>query len=89
MAGRKNPAGKSASGKAMIEVLNMRFGRQPSRMIWPTAEEYIDEVIAGLRKSVLKYAAMTNKKLEEKVAGQENTYRVLSDTVPSGVVPLD
>jgi hypothetical protein len=89
MAGRKNPAGKSASGKAMIEVLNMRFGRQPSRMIWPTAEEYIDEVTAGLRKSVLKYAAMTNKKLEEKVAGQENTYRVLSDTVPSGVVPLD
>jgi hypothetical protein len=89
MAGRKNPAGKSASGKAMIEVLNMRFGRQPSRMIWPTAEEYIDEVTAGLRKSVLKYAAMINKKLEEKVAGQENTYRVLSDTVPSGVVPLD
>jgi hypothetical protein len=89
MAGRKNPAGKSASGKAMIEVLNMRFGRQPSRMIWPTAEEYIDEVTAGLRKSVLKYAAMTNKKLEEKVAGQENTYRILSDTVPSGVVPLD
>lgn len=89
MAGRKNPAGKSASGAAMIEVLNFKFGHRPSRLIYPTAEEYLDEVTAGLRKSVLKYAALTNKRIEEKVAGQGDAYRVLSDTIPSGVVPLD
>lgn len=89
MAGRKNPKGFTASGGKLIELLNGRFGKRPSRIIYPVAEEYLDEVTAGLRRSVLKYAAMTNKRLEEKVAGQENTYRVLSDTVPSGVVPLD
>lgn len=65
MAGRKNPSGNQASGAALIEFLNFRFGTRPSRFIWPLAEQYVDEVTEGLKRSVTKYSAMTNVRLAE------------------------
>jgi hypothetical protein len=65
MAGRKNPSGSQASGGALIEFLNFRFGQRPSRFIYPVAEQYIDEVTTGLKRSVAKYSAMTNVRLAE------------------------
>lgn len=81
MAGRRNPSGNQKSGAALIELLNFRFGQRPSRFIWPVAEEYIDEVTSGLKRSILKYAAKTNQRLEEKVAGQSSNYRLMSNPV--------
>jgi hypothetical protein len=89
MAGRKNPTGNQASGAALIEFLNMRFGKRASRFIWPTAEEYIGEVTEGLKRSVLKYAAMTNKRLEEKVSATSSDYRLLSEASPIPSNQLD
>ena len=89
MAGRKNPTGNQASGAALIEFLNMRFGKRASRFIWPTAEEYIGEVTEGLKRSVLKYAAMTNKRLEEKVSATSSDYRLLSEASPIPSHQLD
>ena len=89
MAGRKNPTGNQASGAALIEFLNMRFGQRASRFIWPTAEEYIGEVTEGLKRSVLKYAAMTNKRLEEKVSATSSDYRLLSEASPIPSNQLD
>jgi hypothetical protein len=89
MAGRKNPTGNQASGAALIKFLNMRFGKRASRFIWPTAEEYIGEVTEGLKRSVLKYAAMTNKRLEEKVSATSSDYRLLSEASPIPSNQLD
>lgn len=89
MAGRKNPTGNQASGAALIEFLNFSFGQRASRFIWPTAEEYIGEVTEGLKRSVLKYAAMTNKRLEEKVSATSSDYRLLSEASPIPSNQLD
>lgn len=76
MAGRKNPSGRSPSGAALIEFLNFRFKR-PSRFIWPVAEEYIDEVTVGLKRSIAKYSADANQRLEIKSNAQSSDYRIL------------
>jgi len=89
MAGRKNPTGNQASGAALIEFLNFRFGKSASRFIWPTAEQYVNEVTEGLKRSVLKYAAMTNKRLEEKVSATSSDYRLLSEASPTPSNQLD
>ena len=65
MAGRKNPSGNQPSGAALIEFLNFRFGKSASRFIWPVAEQYVDEVTTGLKRSIAKYSAMTNVRLSE------------------------
>lgn len=77
MAGRKNPSGRSASGAALIEFLNFRFGKRPSRFIWPVAEQYIDEVSTGLKRSIAKYSSGANQRLEIKSNAKSSDYRIL------------
>jgi hypothetical protein len=77
MAGRKNPSGRNPSGAALIEFLNFRFGKRPSRFIWPVAEEYIDEVSVGLRRSIAKYSSDANQRLEIKSNAKSSDYRIL------------
>lgn len=77
MAGRKNKEGNTASGGKLIEFLNFSFGRRPSRFIWPVAEEYIDEVTVGLKRSIAKYSANANQRLEIKSNAKSSDYRIL------------
>lgn len=89
MAGRKNPSGRSASGAALIEFLNFRFGKRPSRFIWPVAEEYIPEITTGLLLSIEKYSRHTNESLEAFIQSPMATSYSRIDSIPNRSVRLD